>query len=924
MTSESQDQWVVNESTTILRTKLYRPLLPPDLVPRVDMVARLDDLRHRPVTLISSAAGYGKSTMASLWLKAWEGPYGWLSLDEEENDLHLFLSYLLAAIQNAIPGACEKTQSLLTVSQLPPLSVLSNYLLNDIDEIEVPFILVLDDFHKIREKAVLEMIKAILAYPPRNMHLMLLTRRDPLLVTNALRGRGQVNEIGMSDLMFTAVETEIFLNKATGLLIDKNTAAIIREKLEGWPAGMRLMSQSLKSSGDIDHLLAGLKGSFAVIVDYLMTEALSRLPQEITSLLTTTALLDRFCAPLCDALLEPDDRTGEGKVDGFALIKRIQEENLFAISLDTENHWFRYHHLFHDLLQSHLKKRCSSEEIAAYHLRASKWFDENDLIDEALHHALAANDMEYAIKLVEAHRDNLLNTEQWNRLDRWLQLLPPEVVAKRPLLLTAKGFYLESGGRVAELFTTLDQIAPLLSTIPPDSPAYGQAHGEYYALLTERQFFSSEPKSTIASYQQAMRLLPSKAQAGRYIATIFGSLSFTVNGDSDEGLRQVYECLDRPSMFQINDPWKLHLCLCLHHGLHGDLSSLEDHALRAIALSKSRKLPLTLLHAFYFLGTLNYWRNNLSEAVVYIDVIFENMYVVRPVYYAICAYIRSLIYLAQGQAEKAKSVIESVTSYGRESGNDTVIELGRAFEVEMAIRQSRSDEILRLAKGINYNLFPPIWLDYFPQLTWLKVLIVMDSPENDQEVESQLDKWHEFGRSTNNFRFMIEVLALQALLLWKQGNDVDALIKMRALVALAEPRGFIRTFVDLGKPMNDLLKRLQKENVAVDYIETLISAFSNEDVAVAPESVDQAAASADQPFQPSTTSHPVIDPLTNRELDVLELLALRLQNKEIAEKLFISEHTVKGHLKNIYQKLDVTSRQKAVVKAYRLGVILHR
>lgn len=242
----------------------------------------------------------------------------------------------------------------------------------------------------------------------------------------------------------------------------------------------------------------------------------------------------------------------------------------------------------------------------------------------------------------------------------------------------------------------------------------------------------------------------------------------------------------------------------------------------------------------------------------------------------------------------------------------------------MAIRQARSDEILMLAKGINYNLFPPIWLDYFPQLTWLKVLSVMDSPENDQEVESQLDKWHEFGRSTNNFRFMIEVLALQALLLRKQGKDVDALKKMRALIALAEPRGFIRTFVDLGKPMNDLLKRLQKENFAVDYIETLLSAFSNEDRAVAPESVDQAAASADQPFQPPTTSHPVIDPLTNRELDVLELLALRLQNKEIAEKLFISEHTVKGHLKKIYQKLDVTSRQKAVVKAYRLGVILHR
>ena len=606
---------IADESTAILRTKLYRPPLPRDLVPRAGMEARLEALRHRPVTLISSAAGYGKSTMASLWLEGWGGPYGWVSLDDNDNDLRLFLSYLLAAIQNAIPGACEKTQSLIQASQLPPLPVLSRYLLNDIDEIEVPFILVLDDFHKIHEKAVLDLMTAVLTYPPRNQHLMLLVRRDSLLATSTLRARGQVNEIGVSELMFTAAETVIFLNNAIGISVDEKTAARIHDKLEGWPAGMRLILQSLKSSGDIDRLLAGLKGGFAVIVDYLMAEALSRLPQRMTRLLAATAILDRFCAPLCDALLKPDDRTGKGGVDGFALVNRLQKENLFLIALDKENHWFRYHHLFRDLLQSQLEKRCNAVAIAEYHLRASKWFAENDLIDEALAHAIAANDMEYAVKLVAQHHDDLLNTEQWNRLNRWLNLLPPEMVAKRPSLLTAKGFYFESCGRIAELYATLDRIAPLLSTIPPDSTAYGQVHGEYYALLTERQFFSFEPESTMASYQKAVRLLPPKARHGKFIATIFGSLSFAVNGDSDQGLRLIYECLDRPSMFQIVDPWKLHQCLCLYHEFQGDLSSVEDHAMRAIALSKSRKHPVSLLHAFYFLGTLNYWRNNLSEAV---------------------------------------------------------------------------------------------------------------------------------------------------------------------------------------------------------------------------------------------------------------------------------------------------------------------
>ena len=223
-----------------------------------------------------------------------------------------------------------------------------------------------------------------------------------------------------------------------------------------------------------------------------------------------------------------------------------------------------------------------------------------------------------------------------------------------------------------------------------------------------------------------------------------------------------------------------------------------------------------------------------------------------------------------------------------------VIELGRAFAVEMALRQERTSDVPRLMEGVNFNLFAPFWLDYYPQLTWLKALIAMDSPENDKEAATQLDKWSGWGRSNHNTKFLIEVLALQAVFLCKQGRDVAALKKLRGSLTLAEPGGFIRTFVDLGPSMNNLLKRLQKQNVAVDYIETLLSAFSDEDTVASPESVGQTDAFAEQPFRPSTTSQPMVEPLTNRELDVLELLVKRLQNKEIAEKLLhFHEQTVK-------------------------------
>ena len=378
------------DALPILRTKLYRPALSSDLVPRSDLVAKLDELRRRPLTLVSSTAGYGKSTIASLWLEAWDGPYGWLSLDEAENDLHKFINYLLAAIRRAFPEACDTSRSLLQGPEVPPVSVLTRYLVNDLDQIENPFILVLDDFHKIREKTVHDLMGDLLKHPPQNMHMMLLTRRDPPLLTSILRSRDQVNEIGTADLCFTMAETAVFLKNTLELEVDGQTTATIQEKLEGWPAGLRLMSKTVEYSNDLDSLLAGLKGSFALIVDYLVTEVLSHQPPEMARLMAATSILNQFCAPLCDALLEFDAAPGTGEMNGDEFIARLQKDNLFLIGLDLENRWFRYHHMFQQLLQDQLHRRWRPEEIAALHSQAKAWFAENNMNDDAIKDSPAA------------------------------------------------------------------------------------------------------------------------------------------------------------------------------------------------------------------------------------------------------------------------------------------------------------------------------------------------------------------------------------------------------------------------------------------------------------------------------------------------------------------------------------------------------
>jgi len=388
--AESPATAQIEDASPLLRTKLQRPVLSPDLLTRSDLVARLDELRRRPLTLVSAAAGYGKSTLASLWLEAWEGPYGWLSLDEEENDLRIFIHYLLAAICNYLPKAFNTTRSALKAPELEPFPDLVSHIVNDLDKIEEPFILVLDNFHKIREEKVIDLVGAIIRHPPQKLHLMLLTRRDPPLPINIMRGRGQVNEIRTADLKFNAEEIKLFLESTLRISIGKKAAEIIQNNLEGWPAGIQLMTKFLKHSGDLDDMIASLKGGFRTIVDYLMEEVLSKQPSEMAKLMTASAIPDKFCASLCDALCELDAETCNDLINGDEFIVRLQKDNLFLIALDTKNQWYRYHHQFHQLLQDQVQRYWSPEEIAALHSRAKAWFAENDTGDDAAKQPLAA------------------------------------------------------------------------------------------------------------------------------------------------------------------------------------------------------------------------------------------------------------------------------------------------------------------------------------------------------------------------------------------------------------------------------------------------------------------------------------------------------------------------------------------------------
>lgn len=353
----------------ILRTKLHRPPIDGAHLHREHLLDRLSQARHRPLSLVSAPAGYGKSTLVSCWLEACDVPGAWVSLDDNDNDLRLFLSYFVSAIQRIFPVACTETRSMLSVDPLPPVSVLARSLINELDRNEKAFVLVLDDYHLIRDQHIHKLIAELLHHPSVFMHLVLVGRRDPPLQLTALRAKGKMIEMRTRDLRFSLEETLVFLQQMTGAPVDSSDAAILEEKTEGWVTGLRLAVLSMRNHRDIKSSLTRLPMENRYVTDYIVTELLSHHPLPIQAWMLKTSVLSRFCAPLCDAVCGSDTDSGGSGLNGRELVELLENANLFVIPLDDERKWFRYHHLFQALLKRQLKQRLSAKEIVNLHKR---------------------------------------------------------------------------------------------------------------------------------------------------------------------------------------------------------------------------------------------------------------------------------------------------------------------------------------------------------------------------------------------------------------------------------------------------------------------------------------------------------------------------------------------------------------------------
>ncbi|HSR34376.1 MAG TPA: LuxR C-terminal-related transcriptional regulator [Anaerolineae bacterium] len=939
---------IETSALTLIRTKMQRPSLPGDLILRRRLLDRLCAGSSRKLTLISAQAGAGKTTLMTQWLADANCPQhsAWLSLDEHDNELVVFVSYLIGAIRVVFPGACENTLGLLAAAQTPPLRVIATSLVNELDDLamalwsdgdrsEAPskegtrsvsgLILALDDYQAITEPAIHELMSDLIQHLPRGMHLALATRSDPPLPLPQLRARRKMNELRFVDLRFTPEEADALLQGALGREVSAESTALLVEKAEGWVVGLRLAALTLRTLGHDEDFQQRVKGtSSALIVEYLANEVLAQQSPEIQDFVLRTSVLDRFCAPLCEAVCW-GGAPAPGSSGGTAvqateipagrsqeIIDWIAGANLFVVPLDEEGRWYRYHHLFRDFLRRRLEQQYGTTAVSELHARAGAWLDENGSIEEAFEHVLAANDLDRAVQLLEAHRHDMMNREQWPRLRRWLGRLPQQLIEQRVPLLMTKAWDLAIFYRFDEVIPVLEQVK---ATLEQNISSFDEEQrlvlaGEVAALWGVAWYWLGQGQICLDHTSHALEVTPPEHAWVVGISKNYQIVAYQSLGRLEMAYQEIHRAQAALGRYDDVFAAQIWLSQLIIEILSASLPRAEEASTQLVDLAQRHKLHDDTAAGFQTLGYIHYQWNDLEAAERCFSKVLDLRYQSLPGPQAHSSFGLAQTYRALGRHDEAARLAEEAIEWARGTGNPAMLLEAYSFASRLALLEGQSPDTDYWAASLS-NTFPVMLLIEIPHLTLATILIARGTPDALQEAAELLARLRQFVEETHNTWRLIEVLSLQALLHSAQGDESAAFTALEQAITLAEPGGFIRLFVDLGPSMARLLDQLRQQGVAPDYIARILAAFeTKDDILTGPGGRMRKLQDAS-----------LVDPLTPRELEVLALLAKLRTNKQIAEELVISPVTVKTHTLRIYRKLDVGGRQHAVAKARELGLL---
>jgi len=885
----------------LLQTKLYRPTRSlaqrPFLIPRPHLSHKLDSSLSRKLTLVSAPAGFGKTTLVATWLDELAEEQigiGWLSLDEYDNDLVRFLAYLVAALQTAVPGIGETAVKLLQSPQPPPAETILTLLINHISQHDQSLVLALDDYHAVTTPAIHQALAFLLDHLPPQLHLLITTRSDPPLPLSRLRVRGQMVEIRTRDLRFTLDEVRLFFSQVMDLTLSNEQLAALEQLTEGWIAGLQLAGLSMQGRDDLSGFIASLTGSNRFILDYLTDEVLERRPKGTKDFLLQTSILNRLCGALCDAVT--------GQSEGQAILERLEQANLFLIPLDEERHWFRYHHLFAEVLRHRLLQEQPGHEPKLHRL-AQEWLEQNGLLHEAVNHALAGHDFEQAADLIERVAGNLVRKGSSSSVTMWLDALPEEVVRSRPRLCLARGWTYIMGPLIN--LESADEWAQLaLQATPANQLLDTGFAGEVASLQAMSAAIWDEVTRSIELSRQALESLPSYSPWRSVMAFTLGSTLFLA-GD----MAAAPPALEEALRLSIDDG--AHYIQLNAASFLADVQVFQGHLNQAAEMYQGvlawagHGIPQKgALMAHGGLAHILCERNQLDAALSHIHLGIEQLEQVGGTWSALVLY-RALARVQQacGHWTDALDSLDRAYQSGQRTQVRIVITQAAALHARLQLAQGDLEAAELWAA--NSRLTPDDPEVGHPGLReeeYLTLARVLSAQGRRAEALSLLNRLLQTAEAEERMGSAIVILILQALILQTQDNTARALKCLERALALAEPEGYCRAFLDEGRPMAELLRRAEQRGLFPNYVHKLLSAF---------------------PAAESTPSPADLlpEPLSERELEVLRLVATGASNQEIAGQLFIALSTAKKHVGNILVKLDTPNRIQAVARARELGLL---
>ena len=897
-------------SLQLLTTKIVAPPTRLNIVPRPRLMQRMNAAIKGPLTLLIAPAGWGKTTLLHAWHTApsrSSRPLAWVSLDVDDNDPSRFWTYVLTALNTLHPGVGETPLALLFASPSPPIEAVLTSLLNALTQLSTQTMLVLDDYHLIETQLIHEALAYFVEHLPPNVHLVLASRSDPLLPLARLRARGALSELRALDLHFSLEETTAFLREVMGLLLSAEQVAALQARTEGWIAGLQLAALSLQGREDVAGFISAFTGSHRYVVDYLVEEVLLRQPADVQDFLVQTCLLDRLCGPLCDAV--------RGRDDSQARLAQIERSNLFLVALDDERQWYRYHHLFAEVLRTRLRQT-QPALVPELHYRASDWFEQHKLFDEAVTHALAIPDIELAVRLIEQHGWS----SRFQTLLGWLNKLPDAFVRTQPFLCIIHAVLLmlmhqlkQAAARIQDAERCLEQEMPteqrrtILGVIAASRGTLARLLGDYergVPLAQQALDLLPEPKETLL-----MRLI--------YLSTLLTAAStYLVDGDMTSAAEAFVETTMASVRAQGNLPTTLRSIsnLARFKLLQGRLRQAASTLEQVMHLASGhRRLQDLLNGADYYciMGDLLREWNQLQRAE---QQLMQGMDLDRGALTAEAEMItRGYLALARlqqacGQSTQARETLDAFARLCRQHGFAPVL-LARGAAVGAQIELAQGNLAAAISWAETSGVLAWDELSYpreqeYLTLARLRIAQGREQPTGPflREAVALLARLGEDAEAKGRMRSVLEVLLLRALALEVQGDPAEALTALGRALAVAEPEGYIRIFLDEGGPMVALLRQAHKHKIApAGYIATLLAA-SGETTAM---TLDPA----------SHRSSPLLEALTAREREVLRLLINGASNREIAQHLVLSVNTVKKHVWNICGKLGVQSRTQAIAQA---------